>query len=227
MDESEADQRVNTAPPSREKLNWVPAVEIRGEGIFIQFDESKIQSWLATAAAQKQERLFFDAHKAWRLAWTYSNPAANFPGIRYVLLHTFSHILMRHIVIACGYSQASVRGSIYARGSKEVGGPMAGILLYTSAPDSEGTLGSLIGLGEPSTLGLHIRSALETAQWCSSDPTCSEHWLDYGTPSLHAAACHACTFAPETSCEKRNRYLDRAVFVSTIGNDTLAYFWGI
>lgn len=101
---------------------------------------------------------------------------------------------------------------------------MAGILLYTSAPDSEGTLGGLVNLGLPELLGYHIESALEAATLCTSDPTCSEHKPEYGNAILHAAACHACTFAPETSCEKGNRYLDRAVLVNTISNGDLAFF---
>ncbi|HND49208.1 MAG TPA: DUF1998 domain-containing protein, partial [Anaerolineales bacterium] len=112
----------------------------------------------------------------------------------------------------------------YSRYPDKAGGPMAGILLYTSAPDSEGTLGGLVSLGLPEILEHHIESALDDASLCASDPTCSEHRPEYGTASLHAAACHACTFAPETSCEKGNRYLDRAVLVSTIGSAGIAFF---
>jgi hypothetical protein len=35
---------------------------------------------------------------------------------------------------------------------------------------------------------------------------------------LHAAACHACLFASETSCETGNRWLDRAVLVDLTGD---------
>ena len=42
--------------------------------------------------------------------------------------------------------------------------------------------------------------------------------------TLHAAACHACLFAPETSCEHANRYLDRATLVPILGNPGDAYF---
>ncbi|MBI4762921.1 MAG: DUF1998 domain-containing protein [Chloroflexi bacterium] len=224
LDELDEEQRIDTAPLSRSKLNWVPAVEVRGEGIFIQFDESKIQSWLSRPAVQEQERTFFAAHKEWRKMRNFSNPSANFPGMRYILLHTFSHILMRQIILESGYTQASIRERIYSRAPEDDGGPMAGILLYTSAPDSEGTLGGLVNLGLPELLGYHIESALEAATLCTSDPTCSEHKPEYGNATLHAAACHACTFAPETSCEKGNRYLDRAVLIGTISNAKIAFF---
>ncbi|MEK6750690.1 MAG: DUF1998 domain-containing protein [Chloroflexota bacterium] len=224
LDDSDEEQRIDAVPLSRSKINWVPAVEVRGEGIFIQFDEAKIQTWLAKPEVQEQERFFLNAHMEWRKARNFENPSANFPGMRYILLHTFSHILMRQIVLECGYSQASIRERIYSRNPEVDGGPMAGILLYTSAPDSEGTLGGLVNLGTPESLGHHIEVALESATLCTSDPTCSEHRPEYGNATLHAAACHACTFAPETSCEKGNRYLDRAVLVSTISNNELAFF---
>jgi hypothetical protein len=131
---------------------------------------------------------------------------------------------MRQMALECGYTQASIRERIYSRAPEAEGGPMAGILLYTSAPDSEGTLGGLVNLGIPESLGHHIEVALESATLCTSDPTCSEHRPEYGNATLHAAACHACTFAPETSCERGNRYLDRAVLVSTISNNERPFF---
>jgi len=224
LDEASEEQRIDAAPLSRSKINWLPAVEVRGEGIFIQFDEEKIQSWLSQPSVQEQGRSFFNAHIAWREARNFSNPSANFPGMRYILLHTFSHILMRQIVLECGYTQASIRERIYSRNHDIEGGPMAGILLYTSAPDSEGTLGGLVNLGMPETLSQHIESALDGATLCASDPTCSEHRPEYGNATLHAAACHACTFAPETSCEKGNRYLDRAVLINTISGTAISFF---
>jgi hypothetical protein len=36
--------------------------------------------------------------------------------------------------------------------------------------------------------------------------------------ALHAAACHACLFASETSCETGNRWLDRATLVDITGD---------
>ncbi len=92
---------------------------------------------------------------------------------------------------------------------------MAGLMLYTAAPDSEGTLGGLVELGKPENLGPLLKRALESAALCSSDPLCAEH--DPVTDrALHGAACHACLFASETSCEVGNRFLDRALLVPTI-----------
>jgi hypothetical protein len=49
---------------------------------------------------------------------------------------------------------------------------MAGLLLYTAAPDSEGTLGGLVSSGEPDKLGRMITLALEQIRLCASDPLC-------------------------------------------------------
>jgi hypothetical protein len=95
-----------------------------------------------------------------------------FPGIRLVLLHSLSHALMRQIVLDCGYTAASVRERLYSRKPEEEGGPMAGILLYTAAPDSEGTLGGLVELGVPQTLGRHRRWRALIAEKLRWDSDC-------------------------------------------------------
>ena len=168
--------------------------------------------------------MFFQAHIEWRKNRMIDKPEANFPGLRYVLLHSFSHALMRQFAMECGYTQASIRERIYSNNPGQTGDPMAGILLYTSAPDSEGTLGGLVSLGEPHNLERHIDSALEACGLCASDPTCAEHMPGYGASTVHAAACHSCLFSPETSCERGNRYLDRSVLVSTVSHDNHRFF---
>lgn len=200
---------------------WIPAAEVRGEGIFIQFREQSIQDWLQRHSVQEHNTLFFDAHRRWRQARHLEDPAANYPELRYVLLHTFAHALMRQLSLECGYAAASIRERIYAQGPGRAGGPMAGILLYTAAADSEGTLGGLVSLGKD--LGYHIAGALEAMEYCASDPLCAEH-VTLEDNTLHGASCHACLFAPETSCERGNRYLDRSVLISTVEREDLAFF---
>jgi hypothetical protein len=101
---------------------------------------------------------------------------------------------------------------------------MAGILLYTAAPDSDGTLGGLVELGNPLTLGRHLQQALESARLCASDPLCAEHRPDTTGRSIHGACCHACQFSPETSCERGNRYLDRSVLIETFSGAHTCFF---
>jgi hypothetical protein len=139
------------------------------------------------------------------------------------LLHSLSHLLINEFAMECGYSAASIRERLYcAEGGDDEA--MAGLLLYTSAPDSEGTLGGLVSLARPENLGRLLDQALHRAQLCASDPLCAEHIPHETEDSLHAAACHACLFVPETSCERGNRYLDRNVVVPTLATADLAYF---
>jgi hypothetical protein len=173
---------------------------------------------------QQLQQEFLEAHKGWRKLRSMHPLQEGFPGIRLVLLHSLAHALMRQIVLDCGYTAASVRERLYSRYPGEDGGPMAGILLYTAAPDSEGTLGGLVELGDPLTLGRHLQQALESMRLCASDPLCSEHRPDSLGRGIQGACCHACQFAPETSCERGNRYLDRSVLVNTFSARGTAFF---
>ncbi len=217
-------------PLSHQPPTWVPAAEVRGEGIFIQFQEPAIQGWLARSETQNRATQFGESHQHWRAARGITPTEADDPGMRYVLLHTFAHALMRQFVLECGYTAASVRERVYSRNTDadpDQGGPMAGVLIYTAAPDSEGTLGGLVSLGEPEQLERHLQAALRDMQICASDPLCAEHGPSRDGITLHAAACHACLFAPETSCERGNKYLDRSVLVPTLERADLAFFEGI
>ncbi len=223
-DENQAERRMRIA---RQAPAWVPAAEVRGEGIFIQLREEAVRAWSLRPAVQAWGKRFFDAHIAWRNHRYITPAAANFPEMRYVLLNSLAHILMRRLTLACGYTAASIRERLYSRNPHEEGKPpepMAGLLLYTAAPDSEGTLGGLVSLGEPAALGHHLRAALAEAGLCASDPLCAEHPPSHDGMTLHAAACHACLFAPETSCECGNRYLDRSVLIATVERTELAFF---
>jgi hypothetical protein len=212
------------APLSRTPTRWLPASEVRGEGVFLEFQEDALRSWLSNPARRAQEAEFLEAHRSWRRIRRLDPVDAGFPGLRYVLLHTFTHALMRQLALECGYTAASIRERVYAAPPDDPKGPMAGVLLYTAAADSEGTLGGLVSLGEPARLGRLVDQALDAARLCASDPLCAEHhpWRD--GQSLHAAACHACLFSPETSCERGNRYLDRALLVETVHTPKLAFF---
>jgi hypothetical protein len=62
---------------------------------------------------------------------------------------------------------------------------MAGILIYTAASDSEGTLGGLVHLGQPGTLGRQLSQGLEAM--CASDPLCADHAPQGEGRTVHAA----------------------------------------
>ena len=137
------------------------------------------------------------------------------------MLHSLSHLLIRELALECGYNAASIRERIYANTTGDQN--QAGILIYTAAADSDGTLGGLVDLGRPENLERLLEQALIRAKICSSDPLCSEHDAEKDR-SLHGAACHACSFVAETSCERGNRYLDRSLLIPTIDCLDAAFF---
>jgi hypothetical protein len=215
----EEGDRTDTAPLTRDRPTWVPCAEVRGEGVFIRLAEQAVTDWESTVAGSEATERLQAAHRDWREARGLE-VNEGWPGLRYVLLHTLSHALIREFALEAGYGASSIRERIYSRRGEQ---PMAGLLLYTAAPDSEGTLGGLVSLGEPENLRRMLGTALEHARLCTSDPMCAEH--DCTTDgSLHGAACHACMFASETSCERGNRYLDRSLLVPTFEEAGVAFF---
>lgn len=211
------------APICRGAPNWVPVSEVRGEGIFLQFNEEALHNWCRRVHGRESE--FSQAHSVWRRTRNIPDPGAGFPGIRYAIIHSLSHALMRQLSMEAGYTAASIRERIYANDGAGDLPSMSGLLLYTAAPDSEGTLGGLVSLGEPDKLGRLLTLALEQIKLCASDPLCAEHHpTKDGTASLHGAACHACMFSPETSCERGNKYLDRSLLIAALGSSVVPFF---
>lgn len=204
----------------RGRPNWVPAFEVHGEGIFLRFREDALNVWEELPGVMERRKRLGAGHQGWRNA-RHLDPKVGYPGIRYAMLHTFSHLLIRELALECGYNMASIRERIYA--DNDAAEPMAGILLYTAAADSDGTLGGLVELGKPENLGRLIGQALRRSTVCSSDPLCSEH-NPAEDRSLHGASCHSCSFVAETSCERGNRYLDRALVVPTIETQDANFF---
>lgn len=192
---------------------WLPAVEMLGEGIFLQLREDALQTW------EQQAHGRYD-----RMA---SNLAASNVGCpnfsaRYVLLHTLSHLLIRQLTLECGYSGASIRERIYST-FPESEKPMAGIVLYTSSTDADGSLGGLVRNGNRENLERIFFNMLREASWCSTDPVCAES-VYQGFGGLNYAACHACTLLPETSCVMRNCLLDRIAVTGTQENPKAGFF---
>lgn len=199
---------------SRSPEQWVPAVEQRGEGIFLELHEDAVADW----AEQVREHPRIDALRAAYRRWAVNRDQQvipTFPVPRYLLVHTLSHLLIRQVSLECGYSSASIRERLYVGSPRQ---PAAGVLLSTAASDSEGTLGGLVALGQARHLRRLLRDAFEDAALCSSDPLCAEHEPAGLSDSLHAAACHACLFTSETSCEANNRWLDRSVLIDLTGD---------
>jgi hypothetical protein len=197
-------------PDLDQGVDWLPAVEVYGEGIFVALDETEIQTW------ERQPPVVARAGKIERARTRPDNflgPSLPEATPRFVLLHTLAHMLIRQLAFECGYAAAAIRERLYARVGEE-GVAQAGILLYTAAGDVEGTLGGLARQGEPPRLARTMLDALEAARWCSADPICAESG-GQGFSGMNLGACHACALLPETSCDHANALLDRTLVVGS------------
>lgn len=198
---------------------WFPAVENRGEGVFVELRASAVREWLARPGVKARLGDLESGHQRWAEERKSDRP---FPGGPYILLHTLSHLLLQALAMKAGYSASSIRERIYADFESE----RYGILLFTGSSDAEGTLGGLVA--EARHMESHLKMALSTAALCSNDPICAQHVPDNSMERryLHGAACHGCTLVAETSCEMRNEYLDRALVVPILGVEDAALFEG-
>jgi hypothetical protein len=214
--EGELEMGVRRADLARE-VTWVPAIENKGEGIFLQFDRETVESWVARSDVQKRGKQLDAGFDRWRSE--HQGTRRLFPGLPYVMLHSFSHLLITAVSLECGYPASSIRERIYAL--PEIG---YGVLLYTGTTDAEGTLGGLIQVGR--RIHEHVRNALEMGELCSNDPVCSQHdpQSQHEHRFLHGAACHGCLLIAETSCEQHNDFLDRALVVPTVDNLGIQFF---
>lgn len=213
----QGDRDPRTAAIQAGPHNWLPGIEVRGEGIFVELRRERLLQWEARVSVRaRAERIDAAAHQ--RRLQQGATPRRITP--RLLLVHSLAHALMRQLSLDCGYSSASLRERIYVG---EDTWDMAGLLIYTASPDSDGTLGGLARQGEAATLARSVEGALAALRWCSSDPLCIEGRVSL-SHQLSGAACHACMLASETSCEEFNYMLDRAMLVGTPSDPDVAYF---
>jgi len=212
--QGELNLEVRRADLARE-IRWLPAIENRGEGVFLAFRADAIRTWLSRREVKKRGDQFARAFEAWK--GTGSSKAV-FPGLPYILLHSLSHLLIHAVSLECGYSASSIRERIYALEG------CYGILLHTGTPDAEGTLGGLVQASR--RIEHHLTNAIEMGRLCSNDPVCAQHRPDQMLVErfLHGAACHGCLLIAEPSCERRNELLDRSLVVETVDALGAAFF---
>jgi len=205
----------------KNEYSWLPAYIVFGEGIYLELDEKRLRAW---------ERLDVVIARARMLQRNYDAVARQrhwnerIVSPRFVLLHTFAHLLINQLTFECGYSSASLRERIYV--STADSSPMAGILIYTAAGDSEGSMGGLVRMGAPDFLEPMVGRAIQQSKWCSADPVCLEMGQQggQGPDSLNLAACHSCALLPETACEVFNILLDRGLVIGEPSQPELGFF---
>ena len=221
VDTPETRTDVHEAALSLEPMDWLPAMEVQGEGVFLRLDEHRLDAWARSAAVAARADIIRDNHTR-LLRERATDPRSAPPSTanaRMVLLHTLAHVLINEWSLDGGYPAASLRERLYT------GDSMAGILISTATSDSAGSLGGLVAQGEPNRLEESLHSALVRAQWCSADPLCVES-EGSGVGGINLAACHACVLLPETSCEHNNGLLDRAMLIGTPEDPSTGFFSG-
>lgn len=209
------------SPLAKTPRTWLPAAEIRGEGIFLRFRADAIDRWVGDNPAVGERARQLEARSlAAATARGYTRDYVVTP--RLLVVHSFAHALIRQIAIECGYSASALRERLYVAEATADLQAMNGVLVYTGSPDSEGSLGGLVRLAHPSLLEPIFRRTLRSAAWCGSDPVCIETDPEQSGDRISGAACHCCVLLPETACEKFNRELDRAML--TGGPDLRGFF---
>jgi Domain of unknown function (DUF1998) len=201
-------------------FTWLPAIENRGEGIFLTFKSEMISEWQKQAKVRERASILnagieqFNKENA--------GVEKDFPGSAYTMLHSLSHLLVTAISLECGYPASSIKERIYSIVEEDAQG--YGILLYTSTSDAEGTMGGLIQAGR--RMEHHLTTALNMAKLCSNDPVCAQHLPNNQLEKRYTlgAACHGCLLIAETSCECRNEYLDRSLLVATVSEKGAEFF---
>lgn len=215
--EGKAMLRRRPLPPDKD---WLPAYVVKGEGIYFELDRERLATWEARSDVQARAALIANQYGQ---VITDRGGSPRDISPRMIMLHTFAHLLINELVFTCGYSSASLRERLYV--SHGGGRDMAGLLIYTAAGDSEGTMGGLVRMSRPERLQPVFEAALSDAHWCSTDPVCMDAGeRGQGPDSCNLAACHGCALLPETSCEEFNRFLDRGLVIGTFDNPTLGFF---
>ncbi len=192
--------------------DWLPALEIFGEGIFLSLNRDAIEQWKTRHAGWMNSRLTALSHRRQnaRLSFVPQEDAT------LLLVHTLAHLLIRQLSFECGYAASSLRERVFASDSPQESPKMAGILIYTADADAEGSMGGLARQGRPDRFLRTLAVALSRAAWCSADPICAELPAQ-GLGGLNRAACHSCALVSETSCQYSNVLLDRQFVVGDHG----------
>ena len=183
---------------------YLPAVESYGEGVFFEFNDDVLNEWINNNP--KIEERIEEIERNHRNLETNLNKDLIITP-KYVLIHTFSHLIIKELEYLCGYPSTSIQERIYIDNELK----MNGVLIYTVA-GTEGSYGGITSICDNEQIGKLIVSAMMRATDCTTDPICY-HSDGQGVGKLNLSACFSCTLLPETSCEMFNSYLDRRILI--------------
>ena len=225
---------VSRAHPHADKPRWLPAIDLRGEGIFVRLNGERLRDFSRKDHVKARlEKISDRINRSKSINLAKDNGAHRVPfdlemignheGLSKILVaHTMSHLLLRELTLECGYSSASLKERLY------IDDNCFGFLIYASTPGADGTRGGLVRMGRLDRLKPVFVAAIEKARWCSSDPVCAT-CEGQGKEGLNLAACHACALIPETSCELGghmlgNLLLDRCLVANSAAGSNAGFF---
>ncbi len=157
--------------------NWLPAIEVKGEGIFLRFNAMRLTRWEQKARWEpvdwrRGQVLVNMAHREAWMEIAYRDGKTAAPE-DHASVSAGAFLRPRPNAaadaIVRGYSNASLRERLYVVDN------MTGLMIYTGTTDSDGSLG-----GAGTTRGKRGRTnellpaAIPDMQWCSNDPLCIE-----------------------------------------------------
>jgi hypothetical protein len=201
-----------------EDVDWLPAIEVKGEGLFIRLAQDHLTEWSSRSVVRERVAWLAEQDRRRHEEWGVEPKRAVTPT--FLLVHVLAHALINQLSLDAGYPAGSLRERLYYDDDAR------GVLIYTATTDSAGSLGGLISQGEAERFEHLIREAVGRFSWCSADPVCIESEAS-GAESLNLAACHSCALLPETSCEEMNMFLDRALLVGTPEHPDVGFFQGL
>lgn len=197
-----------------DKTKYLPAIESFGEGIFIALSNDKIDSWITRAEKKdnfkkKIDKLYLniESHAYRSIREKFGTPLSRGHLIRFLLVHTLSHLLIKELEFLCGYPSTSLNERLFVDNDQ-----MLGVLIYTIA-GAEGSYGGLVSQAPEARMIRLLKSALRRATDCASDPICYNTNDGQGIGGLNMAACYSCTLIPENACEEFNSFLDRSLLM--------------
>ncbi len=210
--------KTNTVLLYDEEIGWLPAIEVKGEGLFLRLDEEAVERWAGQSGIHERVDVLAERDRNRHERWGIAPRRVITPA--FLLVHILAHAVINQLALDAGYPAGSLRERLFAEEGR------CGLLVYTATTDSAGSLGGLIARGGRSSFEALVRDAIARFSWCSSDPVCIESEAG-GVESLNLAACHSCALLPETSCEEMNTFLDRALLVGLPGRPEIGFFSGL
>ena len=85
---------------NNKELDWVPAIENFGEGLFLGVSESVLQAWIETASRTAPN---IAKPKLWNRDHGLKADEFTWPGASYLMLHSLAHLLITTAALECGY----------------------------------------------------------------------------------------------------------------------------